>query len=820
MALLVSNDNLIQGNYIGTDDTGELAFANGTGISVGIFFFGNTIGGTSYGAGNVISGNTVAGILLDLGDSGPLSSEPGNVIQGNLIGVDATGTKAIGNRQWGIALSSSAPGNLIGGDSAAARNVISGNGFSGIEIDQIEIGLDDSSPGNIIENNFIGTDITGKATIGNGQYGILLAGPAASDTTIGAPNAGNLISGNGLGGVFGGSVSSVVVQDNLIGTNVTGTSSLGNAGDGVELSNGSSDNTIGGTSSGDGNVIAFNTGNGITIGYSATDDSTGDAILENSIFANSKLGIDLGDNGVTLNDSSGHSGPNLFQDFPVLTSASTYNGATAISGTLSGAADTAYELEFFSNPAADPSGYGQGQAFLMATSVTTDSSGDASFSVDSPTVVTVGQYITATATDPAGNTSEFSADAVVTNTPPLPALVPKSITAISPNPRNTPVSSVQVTFNEPVNLATFTTSALTLTDNGGSNLISSAVTISLVSGATYQLSGLSGLTAAEGNYTLTVNAADIQDQNGNPGSGTVSTSWLMDTTPPTSTLNALLAQTTTTSFAITVTGSDPSGANGSTPSGVASYAIFESKDNGAFTLFATVTPASPSASFTGQAGNTYGFYSVATDNAGNVQATPAAAQTTVSVLSPLAAISITAIAPNPRNIPISTAQVAFNQPVNLATFTSSALTLTDNGGSNLITSAVTISLVSGSTYQISGLSGLTSNNGNYALTVNSADIQDTYGNPGSGTIKTTWLMDTTPPTSHVNALAARHEPELHRLGQRIRWRLAGIGREVVRHLLLDQRRSVVALDERAGFHSVGHVHRAEQYDLFVLQHRP
>ena len=105
VALLVSNDNLIQGNYIGTDDTGELAFGNGVGISLGLFSFGNTIGGTSYGAGNVISGNGSDGISLDLGDNGPLSSEPGNVIQGNLIGLDATGTKAIANGEWGIALS-------------------------------------------------------------------------------------------------------------------------------------------------------------------------------------------------------------------------------------------------------------------------------------------------------------------------------------------------------------------------------------------------------------------------------------------------------------------------------------------------------------------------------------------------------------------------------------------------------------------------------------------------------------------------------------------------------------------------------------------
>ena len=73
---------------------------------------------------------------------------------------------------------------------------------------------------------------------------------------------------------------------------------------------------------------------------------------------------------------------------------------------------------------------------------------------------------------------------------------------------------------------------------------------------------------------------------------------------------------------MSVTASDPNGSNGSTPSGVASIAIYDSKNGGAFTLFTTVTPADPSALFTGQAGNTYGFYSIATDNAGNVQPTP------------------------------------------------------------------------------------------------------------------------------------------------------------------------------------------------------
>ena len=124
---------------------------------------------------------------------------------------------------------------------------------------------------------------------------------------------------------------------------MTGTSSLGDGGDGVEFNRRSTDNTIGGTSSGAGNIIAYNTGNGITIGASATDESTGNAILENSIFANSKIGIDLGDDGVTLLTIPAATAARIcFWDFPVLTSAITVNGITAISGSLAGAVNTTY----------------------------------------------------------------------------------------------------------------------------------------------------------------------------------------------------------------------------------------------------------------------------------------------------------------------------------------------------------------------------------------------------------------------------------------------------------------------------------------------
>ncbi len=359
----------------------------------------------------------------------------------------------------------------------------------------------------------------------------------------------------------------------------------------------------------------------------------------------------------------------------------------------------------------------------------------------------------ATATDAAGNVSPMGTLNVLVDESPLQVL---SIAAPVPNPTNTPVSAVDVTLTEPANLTTFTTANLTLTDNGGPNLITSAVTISLVSGSTYQIAGLAGLTTAEGTYVLAINAAGIQDLAGNVGAGSMSTTWLMDTTPPTSTVETLPSATTSTAFPVSVSGTDPSGANGSMPSGIASFAIYVSMNGGTFTYWTTVTPANPTVEFAGQAGNTYGFYSVATDNAGNVQPTPPAAQQTVEILFPMSVTSITPASPNPRNTPVATLDVTFSVPIEAVNFTLGAITLTDNGGLNLINSGVSLMPVEGtaSTYAIEGLAGLTTAEGTYVLTVDAAAISDEYGNPGTGTLSTSWLMDTTPPVSTVNPLPA------------------------------------------------------------------
>ncbi len=407
-----SSNILVEGNYIGTDIAGSAAMGNaGSGIALYDGSSSDTIGGTASGAGNLISGNAGDGIYAD--------SSNNDLIAGNLIGTDTSGSKPLANALWGVFLGDSA-NDTVGGTGRSAGNVISGNTQGGLAI------IGTQSTGDLVEGNDIGTDASGTSPLGNGYSGIYVGTSSgfytsvvgsASQATIGgtAAGAGNVIAANGNWGLWidGSGATGVLVQGNFIGTDPSGTIAMGNSFSGVAIRDGASSDTVGGTISGAGNTIAFNASGGVTVGRDATDAATGDPILENAIYSNTGLGIDLGNDGVTLNDSSGHSGPNLFQDFPVLSSVLTANGTTTINGTLSGSANTTYQVEFFSNPARDPSGYGQGQTFLMTSDVTTDSNGQASFSVQTPNALASGVFVSATATDPGGNTSEFSADAAV-----------------------------------------------------------------------------------------------------------------------------------------------------------------------------------------------------------------------------------------------------------------------------------------------------------------------------------------------------------------------------------------------------------------------
>ena len=188
-------------------------------------------------------------------------------------------------------------------------------------------------------------------------------------------------------------------------------------------------NIVGGTTEGADNKIAFNGRRGVSL---LSGTGTGNAILTNSISTNTGLGIDLSPSGVTPNDSGdGDTGANNLQNFPVLTSATTGSGTITVGGTLDSSPSTAFRVELFANAACDPSGNGEGETFLGFKDVTTDDGGNVSFTAAFSAAVTVGQLITATATDPSNNTSEFSSCQSVTAATPVPGLSTPGLAALA-----------------------------------------------------------------------------------------------------------------------------------------------------------------------------------------------------------------------------------------------------------------------------------------------------------------------------------------------------------------------------------------------------
>jgi uncharacterized repeat protein (TIGR03803 family) len=236
-----ASNNIIAGNLIGPDVTGTNLLGNSSyGLTI-VGGPGNTVGGTSPGARNVICGNDFAGIALSF------PTATGNVIQGNFIGPDVTGTNALGSGGYGIYMESSASGNLIGGTTAAARNVIARN-LHGIAIV--------SGSNNIIRGNFIGTDATGMKGLGNSEYGLIL-GPDALGTLFGGvlPGAGNLVSANGYDGLqIQG--TGTVIQGNLVGTDASGMNALFNGWAGIFLNDTAHYCQIGGTNAAARNIVS------------------------------------------------------------------------------------------------------------------------------------------------------------------------------------------------------------------------------------------------------------------------------------------------------------------------------------------------------------------------------------------------------------------------------------------------------------------------------------------------------------------------------------------------------------------------------------
>ena len=440
--------NIIRGNYIGTTPDGTAALPNRGSVIRADDNTDLTLGGTTAGAGNLISGNTSAtSIVIGLAAA---------IVQGNLIGTDASGSLPLANSGLAIEVSNNLP-VTIGGTTPAARNVISANALG------LRIGHD-SGDGSLIQGNYLGTNAAGTGALPNLDAGIQLNGTRA--VTIGGvtPGAGNLISGNNgdgialRGGVNGTPARGVSIRGNLIGTDADGVLAVPNQGDGIEVAAGSNcvlggtsadarnvisgnrqnglrlssgpgslnriegnfigvnrfgsgalgngqhgvffagptDDTIGGMSTGAGNTIAHNAGAGI-----ASNDAgfgIAGAIFSNSIFSNAGLGVDRGQNGVTPFQVTN------FGQYPVLTSITSSSAQTVITGKLRTWTEgglTPHTIQFFSNSNLDPSGHGEGQVFIGQTTINAGSNTEATFSVALTPPVPPGRFISAIAVGPA-----------------------------------------------------------------------------------------------------------------------------------------------------------------------------------------------------------------------------------------------------------------------------------------------------------------------------------------------------------------------------------------------------------------------------------
>ncbi len=426
---------VVEGCFLGTNADGTQALSPSNQAIHIIEYQNARIGGTAPADRNLLS-------TLNGGDHIVLDIATGTVIQGNLIGTDVTGLRKITTSPGSVAIVTGT-GNVIGGTSPAARNVMT---------DEVVIGgsgLLNVATGNFVQGNFIGTDVTGTTAL---HCHARCVEVSDVNNTIGGstPGAGNTIGGsNSVAGIVvqGGGT---VIQGNFIGTDATGTARLPNKDYGIWVVtiSGTGNILIGGTQPGEGNLVAYNAGTlgngsaGIVVEAQAGHaPPSGVTIRGNSIFDNSStvptngLGIDLVTNstqGVTFNDAGdGDTGPNGFQNYPIIGSV-TYGGSTTtVTGTLNSAPSSTFDLDFYGSPVCSPrpQDLPEGKTYLGSIPVTTNASGDATFNAVLPVALPNGSPITATATDDGGNTSEFSPRFVISLTPPSgPGVIPGAAT--------------------------------------------------------------------------------------------------------------------------------------------------------------------------------------------------------------------------------------------------------------------------------------------------------------------------------------------------------------------------------------------------------
>jgi parallel beta-helix repeat protein len=348
---------------------------------------------------NVITENGNDGIELS-------GAATGVRIAGNIVGLNTDGVIPMGNRNNGIEVDGNAHNDIIGGPQPTFNiiptNVISSNGANGVAID--------GAANNILVNkSYIGLDIGGSLARPNAQDGVLL-GPGTYSNTVGSTDTTLLavISANGTNGVELRGTHNNTVNGAYIGTDAAGTSALGNTDNGI-LITGSSNNVVGrapatwppsvrslvvGTGSSGTtangtptNIIDYNGADGVFVA-----SGSGNAIGDNSIFSNTSLGIGLA------------TGANANQQAPVLSGVHAVVGGIQVSGTLTSTPNTTFAIELYANPSSGSSG----KTYLGTVMARTNSAGVASFSYVTAFSSSNGRFFTATATDPNGNTSEFS----------------------------------------------------------------------------------------------------------------------------------------------------------------------------------------------------------------------------------------------------------------------------------------------------------------------------------------------------------------------------------------------------------------------------
>jgi hypothetical protein len=385
----------VEGCFLGTDVAGGARVDQNPNKQIEVLALqtGVVIGGSTPAARNLISGCQVG---ISIASPGILA---GDQIRGNLIGLTAAGDAVLappcGTASTGISIT-------------AASSTIADNAMAGLGKGIVLADL-----ANSIKGNRIGTNAAGTAKLGIVDEGIQAGG---GSHTFGGTLAGdgNVIGGAQPGISLGGSNNTV--YGNFLGTDTTGTIDLGNDTTGITVTG--SDNIVGGVAAGQANTIAFNggiSGAGISVSGQRVE-IRGNRIYANRSASGPGLGIELGSFGIQINDEGdGDSGANGFQNYPILISAGPTSleiagGGTRIQGVLNSQASTTYTLDFYSNPAcaARPQEFLEGEDYLGSTEVTTDGSGDADIDVTLGAQVEPGARVSATATDPNGNTSEFS----------------------------------------------------------------------------------------------------------------------------------------------------------------------------------------------------------------------------------------------------------------------------------------------------------------------------------------------------------------------------------------------------------------------------